>query len=272
METVRSLTEIEIETFRRDGATHVPGLVSRQTAEHLLTLADAQRASPGKHSMNMTVDGKFWEGRDLYLENPGFEEFAFTSKLAREAGRALGASESRLYFDHLFMLEADTAKDKYYWHQDQPYWACEGDQICSFWLALTDCSVDSGALELVIGTDQELLLPEWLPETEGDGSEGSAITPAYHEARDSYRIVNWDIKAGDAILFNSKIMHSSRGNHSKTQRRVAYSTRWIGDDMVFRNRKTYQDPVTIPTPDAVDGTPLSQFDKFPLLWRRADDD
>jgi ectoine hydroxylase-related dioxygenase (phytanoyl-CoA dioxygenase family) len=269
METVRALTDDEIATFRRDGAAHVSGLVSTSLARSLLEAADEQRKNPGEHSMSMTSDGKFWEERESYRRNEAFRSFVMESALAREAGRALKSSEIRLYFDHLFILEADTAKDDYYWHQDQPYWACEGSQICSFWLALTDCTVDSGALELVVGTDKELLLPEWLPETQGRQKDGTAVTPAYHRHRDRYRIVNWDIKAGDAILFNSRIMHSSRGNHSKTQRRVAYSTRWIGDDVVFISRKTYQDPVTVPQETPADGTPLARCTKFPLLWRRS---
>ena len=49
-------------------------------------------------------------------------------------------------------------------------------------------------------------------------------------------------------------------------RRVACSTRWIGDDAVFEPKRGFQDPVTYP----VEGFPiderLSRGSKFPLLW------
>lgn len=268
MENVRSLTAVEIETFRRDGAAHIPALISPAAARQLLEAADAARAAAQVDSFDYFQDGTFWDARDLYLDNAILKSFAFESQLAREAGRAMGARQCGFYFDHLFMLAADTAKDRYYWHQDQPFWACQGDQICSFWLALTDCSVDSGALEVVLGTDKQMYPPEWFQNDENGKRDETLITPAYHEMRDRFDIKTWDIRAGDALLFNSKVMHSSRGNHSKTQRRVAYSTRWFGDDAVFFNRGSeHQDPVTVPDPMPADGTPLTVAGKFPVLWR-----
>jgi ectoine hydroxylase-related dioxygenase (phytanoyl-CoA dioxygenase family) len=143
-------------------------------------------------------------------------------------------------------------------------------QLCSFWLALTDCTVDSGALEFVLGTDKGRL---YEPVPFGEGMDVAppppdALPPKYEEQRERWKIVSWDILAGDAMLFNGRIMHSSRGNHSKTQRRVAYSTRWVGDDMVFRHRPgIFQDPVTLPPEGVAWGEPLSRSPKYPLLWQ-----
>ena len=267
---VRDVSAQEISAFGRDGVAHLPAFVDFGTCARLLRAADARKAQPGPHSSEMAPGGTFWEERGSHLLNPDLHDFVFQSRLAEVAGKVLQTREVRFYFDHLFMLEADTAKDSYYWHQDQPYWSCDGAQLCSFWLALTDCRVDSGALEFVLGTDRG---KQYLPTPFGDEKDVSISAdyepnPPYHDLRDQYRIVSWDIRAGDAILFNARIMHSSRGNHSKTQRRVAYSTRWIGDDMVFKSRPGYQDPVTIPDEHLADGEPLAHSKKFPLLWKR----
>ncbi len=46
---------------------------------------------------------------------------------------------------------------------------------------------------------------------------------------DWYDVVGFDVEPGDALLFDHRIVHRSRGNTSD-QRRVAISWRWLGDD------------------------------------------
>lgn len=269
---VRPLTQAEIDTFQRDGVAHIKSLVNQPTVERLLQAADDWALAPTAYSEEMASQGSFLEGREIWPHQPAFRDFVFESGLAEQAARAMNASESRFYFDHLFMLAPDTAKDNYYWHQDLPYWACDGQQICSFWLALTRNDVNSGALEFVLDTDKgELYLPAPFGDEDPDefASDAASVVPIpdYHLQRDRYRIVTFDISPGDALLFNARIMHSSRGNHSKTIRRVAYSTRWIGEDMVYRQRPGFQDPVTIPKTPLTPGAALA-IDQFPRLWPR----
>jgi ectoine hydroxylase-related dioxygenase (phytanoyl-CoA dioxygenase family) len=275
---VRDLTAEEIETYHRDGVVHLSGLVDAATCACLLAAADRRlegfrRDKPNEFASNFAKDGTFLSERECYKWEPVFNHFVMTSRMAEVAAQALRSEEVRFYFDHLFMLDKDCAKDEYYWHQDMPYWGCGGTQICSFWLALTPCSVDSGALEFVKGTDKGRL---YLPTSFGRASDDrfarleTEAVPEYHRQRDAYEIVSWDIQAGDCMLFNARIMHSSRGNHSKTQRRVAYSTRWIGDDAVFEPKRGFQDPVTYPEEGFPPGEKLARSNRFPLLWGRRD--
>ena len=269
--TVRALPEDEIATFRNQGVVLVKNLVWRNAAEELLAAADRWAEEPSEYAENMATDGTFLEGREVWPHQESSKSFIFESQLAEQTARAMRSKEARFYFDHLFMLAPNTAKDSYYWHQDLPYWACGGQQICSFWLALTDNTVDSGALEFVLDTDKGHL---YLPTGFGDGetanysveSEDEVVSVSdYHLDRDKYEIVSFEVEAGDALLFNARIMHSSRGNHSKTVRRVGYSTRWIGEDMVYCKRPGYQDPVTIPKAHLAPGNSLA-IDQFPKVW------
>lgn len=269
---IRDIRDSEVSQYRDHGAVHLPALVDSETCARLLSAADVRRANPSELASDNVPGGKFWEERDSHRYSAAFRAFVLESRMGELAAKVLGSRQVAFYFDHLFMLEADTAKNEYYWHQDRPYWACEGSQICSFWLALTDCTVNSGALELVLGTDR---LSEQRKAAFGSdnlasiGEESLNLAadtlPPYHEHRDRYTIVSWDIKAGDAILFNSMIAHSSRGNHSRTQRRVAYSTRWVGDDAIFRVKPGYMDPVTLPG-DLKDGDFLTKSSKYPVVW------
>ena len=271
---VRDLTSAEIETFYRDGVVHLEALVDAATCAQLLDAADRRledfrKEKPSELANNLTKDGTFLSERECYKQDQVFNDFCMTSRMAEIAGQAMRSREVRFYFDHLFMLDKDCAKDSYYWHQDMPYWGCGGSQICSFWLALTPCSVDSGALEFVKGSDKGRL---YLPSAFGNAaSERFATetekTPEYHLHRETYDIASWDIRVGDCLLFNTRIMHSSRGNHSKTQRRVAYSTRWIGDDAIFEPKRGFQDPITYPEDGFPAGEKLSRSARFPLLWK-----
>ncbi len=272
----RALTNDEITTYRTDGVVHIPGFADDVTVERMLADADAQMtAPPGPYTENLTTQGVFFQDRDIYRHRPAFRDWVMSSNVAEQAGRAMGAHRVQFYFDHLFILDPDSAKDQYYWHQDQPYWGAAGDDICSFWLALTDCGADSGALEFVRGTDHG---PLYEPVAFGDNSaadhDGTTASglktitdqPAYHEHPDDYEIIGFEVTAGDAILFNTKIMHSSRGNHSPSQRRVAYSTRWLGDDATFQPKPGFQDPLTYPEEGFAVGESMSKSTKFPMLW------
>ncbi len=269
---IRPFTEDEIAAYRRDGVAHLPALASADVVERLIAASEERFRHPGRFAEEIADRGRFFDERYIYPEQADFESFVLDSGLGEQAGRAMGSSEIRAYFDHLFLCEANTPLD-HYWHQDLPYWPADGRQVCSVWLALTDCTTESSALEFVLGTDHG---PFYAPTKFGNEDDESFATaepdkvpmPRFHEQRDKYPLVSWDIKAGDALLFNARIVHASGGNRSPSQRRIAYSTRWIGDDMVWRLKPGFQDPALFPEEKLQDGDRLIDR-RFPLVWRRA---
>jgi hypothetical protein len=52
--------------------------------------------------------------------------------------------------------------------------------------------------------------------------------------RDEYNILSWVLEPGDALLFHARTVHGARGNKSPNTARRAITTRWCGDDVVFR--------------------------------------
>jgi len=266
----RELKDKEIAAFREEGVVHVRSLIGQDMVVRLLAVADARRDrfEAGDYDPDMSrhtprEDGRtFFQERLSYRENEAFRDFIFEGSMARAAGQALGAQEVRFYFDRLFMLDQDTAKDVYQWHQGACAWACDGSHICSFWLALTANDADSGALEFVKGSHRGEFYPFRL-----HGENGDAAVPEYHKLRDRYDILSWAVEPGDALLFDARIMHTSRGNHSKTRRRVAYSTRWIGENARHARWAGFQDPITEPGPGVALGDPLAKSGRFPLLWK-----
>jgi hypothetical protein len=45
----------------------------------------------------------------------------------------MGSSAVNFFYDQLFVKEPGTT-ERTPWHQDQPYWALQGSQICSVWV------------------------------------------------------------------------------------------------------------------------------------------
>jgi ectoine hydroxylase-related dioxygenase (phytanoyl-CoA dioxygenase family) len=274
---VRELTIDEIRAFREEGVAFLPALADKVTVAALRAAAERRAAAPSAHSDELSREGRFLSDQFLYDDIKEFRDFVFNTRIAENAGRAMGACRVRLYFDHLFVCAPQTPTD-YYWHQDLPYWPLEGSEICSFWLSLTDCTPESSALQFVRGRQHQDILYAQKPfgdvGSQGDGdfsAQGLPEPPAFHEAPDKYEILSWDYRAGDAVLFNARIMHSSGGNSSTDIERIAYSTRWIGEDARFKAKPGWQDPLLLPDGDEPhkDGQPLESR-KFPEAWSTAD--
>jgi len=118
---IRELSKQEVEAFRRDGFCHIPQLVDPDTVARLLETVDERMANPGKYAEELATKGRFFQEQYVFPEVPLFKEFMTNVEMAKNAGRAMGATKVRAYFDHIFTCEPDTPVD-YFWHQDLSYW------------------------------------------------------------------------------------------------------------------------------------------------------
>lgn len=268
---VRELTIAEIEAYQEEGVAFLPRLADKVTVSVLRAAAERRAAAPSAHSDELSEEGRFLSDQFLHEDMDEFRDFAFHTRIAENAGRAMAVDRVRLYFDHLFVCAPQTPTD-YYWHQDIPYWPLEGEQVCSIWLSLTNCSPESSALQFVRGRRHQEVLYAQKPFGGGDSkvdfSAGNLPEPpAFHKDPGRYEVLSWDYQAGDAVIFNARIMHSSGGNASHDLTRIAYSTRWIGDDVRFVAKPGWQDPLLLPDGDEPheDGAPLASR-KFPEAW------
>ena len=98
---------------------------------------------------------------------------------------------------------------------------------------------------------------------EGDGL---APVPDIEADRAAYDIRGWDLAPGDAIAFNFLTLHGAPPNRSKSLRRRAFSSRWVGDDARFAKRPGITSP-PFPEVRLNHGAPLDH-PAFPLIYRR----
>jgi ectoine hydroxylase-related dioxygenase (phytanoyl-CoA dioxygenase family) len=212
----------------------------------------------------------------LYRSVPFFREYVFESGVAGIAAQAMEATEARIFFDQLFIKEPETA-EVFFWHQDLPYWPFKGGKICSIWLAVTDCNRETSGLEFVRGShrwgkwykpiySKKVEGTSWLEDAAGEECPDFSATP------DQYDIVSWDMKAGDAFIFDALTCHASGGNRSKTQRRIALSTRWLGEDAIWDPRKGVDDAIfnVCDVSRLTPGAAARDDEVFPVVWQKPD--
>jgi len=273
----RDLTAEEISEFHRDGVACLRQVIDPGWLPRIVHAANENLANPGRWALDLTRTenkGRFYNDRMLFRSVPFFRDYVFESGVAALAGQAMGASDIRIFFDHLFVKEPETA-EVFFWHQDLPYWPFKSGKICSIWLAVTDCSRETSGLEFVRGSHRwgkwykpvyakDVAGADWVKHGSGEECPDFSATP------ERYDIVSWDMKAGDAFIFDALTCHASGGNRSKTQRRIALSTRWLGEDAIWDPRKGTDDAIqkVCDVSRLTAGGPFRDDEVFPVVWRR----
>jgi ectoine hydroxylase-related dioxygenase (phytanoyl-CoA dioxygenase family) len=260
------------ETFATDGVVKIPGAIDPDRLTAILELTDRQLADPGAWVTDTNPGhdrNRLFTTRYLWRDDHAMRSFVFDSGVASIAAQTMGSSSVRFYFDHLLVKEPETEAPTP-WHQDIPYWPFLGEQICSVWVACTETSVAGSSLEFVRGShrwgkyfapkpfDGE---PDWTADFDGEQP------PDIEADRHAFDIVGFDVEPGDAIVFSSWILHGAPGNAGR-DRRVAISTRWLGDDATWSPHPGCDPAVTQDDTIALPGTYPADDDRFPVGWAR----
>jgi len=270
------ITDATREDFDRDGVVMVPGVFGHEWVEAMREAIATAMANPGPHATDYATGdsagedggkgaGGFFGDVEMALRLPAFERFVRESPAAEIAGRIMGASKVNYFDDHILVKEPGMTKPSP-WHQDQPYWAVAGRQVCSLWMPL-DPVAEEIAVEFVRGSHKG---PAYNPYHFEDGRayEGVGLPPMpeIDADRASYDIVRYAMEPGDALLFHAMIIHGAPGNTS-TNRRRAIATRWTGDDARFHK---HDGEISVPTelPPLAVGAILD-CERFPVVWRAA---
>lgn len=264
---LREITDAERAAYARDGIVALHGVMPESWLDFLADAIDAAMSVPGPHAEEYTPpggSGRFFGDIELAERLPAFRRFALDSPAAEIAGRVMDAAGVHFFYDQLLVKEPGTA-ERTPWHQDQPYWAVSGAQVCSLWLPLDPVPADIG-VEYVAGSHH---WPAFSPYHFADGTpyRGTALPPLpdIETARAEHRILAFELNPGDCLVFQAMIVHGAPGNRSQRRRR-ALATRWTGDDARYSRRSG---EVAIPTvdPGLAHGARLD-CERFPLAWVR----
>lgn len=272
-EPPRPPTPDEIAAYARDGVVRLERTFDATWVERLRAAVERSLAEPAPMALEFNAPGqpgRFFGDMFMWTRDADFRAAAFDSPAPAVAAALMGATRLNLFYDQLFVKEPGTPK-RTPWHQDAPYWAVAGRQVCSVWIALDDVDADSGAVEYVLGSHR--WNRRFRPAPFRDGGLNDARfrqsdlepVPDIEAARGDYDIRWWPMRAGDCLVFHSAIMHGAPGNSAATRRRRGLAVRFAGDDAVWDPRPgTF---AMIREPGIRAGGPLD-CDLFPVVWPR----
>jgi ectoine hydroxylase-related dioxygenase (phytanoyl-CoA dioxygenase family) len=155
------ITEEDRSTYERDGVVCIRGAFSSAWLSFVSDAVEEAIASPGPHAQEFGTSngsGRFFGDIEVSMRLPRFRRFALESPAGEIAGRIMGASRVNFFYDQLLVKEPG-ASERTPWHQDQPYWAISGYQVCSVWLPLDPISEEI-SVEYVCGSHR---WPEFNP-------------------------------------------------------------------------------------------------------------
>jgi len=254
-------------SYEVDGVVCLRGLFDESWLELLRAGTEQALAAPGPHADDQIKPGQ--PGRnfgdlDLWQRLEPFRRFVFESPAARIAAELMGATRVNFFYDQLLVKEPGT-RERTPWHQDQPYWAISGWQVCSIWLPLDPVARDT-CVEYVAGSHRwgRAFNPKHFADGSPYQDTGFEELPDIEAERGRYRILTWDLSPGDCLVFQAMIVHGAPGNASASRRRRALATRWAGDDARYAPRAG---ETAIPTsdPGLMSGARLDS-PSFPLIW------
>ena len=262
--------------FQADGMVKVPGAVDGDWVERILQDAQRELHNPGRWVTDTSpgaATDRLFTTRYRWRENPFVRDFVFSSPIAAMAAALTDSERLRFYFDHLLVKEPHTAAPTP-WHQDIPYWPFLGKQIVSAWVAATPSAVSDSSLEFVRGSHRwdAYFAPKsfdgeggWTDDFQGEPMPD--IEAARGRADCPYGIVGFDVEPGDAIFFSAWIVHGAPPNRGDG-RRVALSTRWLGDDVTWFPHAGCDPTVTQADTNAVPGCYPADDERFPLVYEQ----
>ena len=245
------VTAEQIATYDRDGAVRLPGLFStwvEPLRDAVLEVIDGVRrgrapaqTGPGKHLNPMKVIEEFGGGAmalNIVPHHAGFGTWLEQSPAAQVTAAIMQSKCSRFWVDASFLKDQAGATAGTPWHNDTCTWPFWGRQMTILWIALTDVDADNAPLTTIRGSHA------------GDGRYYSTFFPQDQPPPPGYRpwsellaqaegpsaeVQVWTMQRGDCVLMHPSTIHGSLPRAAtQGQPRLAFSTRWLGDDVVWK--------------------------------------
>ena len=260
-----------VEDFQRDGVVLIPDIFKRWvpdlSAGLQRNLDDPQSFAFPCDSVGDKETGRFFDSYCNWQLISEYCDFVLSSPAASLASQLMRSTTAQLFHDHAFVKERGTQKATP-WHHDLPYYCIDGFQTVSLYIALDPIPAQT-AVRFLKGSHRNGHL--YAPRNFASGAEYSHNDPslcsAPHVEESASDLFIEALQPGDALCFDFRTLHGTTDEPIQERRR-AFSTRWMGDDVRYLERLSETSPplndLGLTTGD------LMRTDLFPILWPTSD--
>ncbi|WP_101759757.1 phytanoyl-CoA dioxygenase family protein [Oceanicoccus sp. KOV_DT_Chl] len=165
---------------------------------------------------------------DLFQRHPEFQDLAKSSEVMKTLASVLG--DDIFLYENSLVYKPPGCANAVPWHQDFISRPNEPKKFI-VWIAIDDVSVENGALKAIPGSHKEGYLPWYRVKGE---THHDRVQEEFIRGREARYL---EMKAGDALIFDAMLLHSSDECHSELPRR-AYRISYQGFDAIRPPRGT----------------------------------
>ena len=284
MTRVTRVTQAHRDMYEEVGAVRVEGVfdtsfVARLTSqidESIAALRDGTFARRGAGPVFRDIEFEDHDGYvrlvNLMPQVPGIARTILDSPAAETVAELTGATSLRLWLDATFSKSGLAGETATPWHNDECTFTLQGQHLPSFWIALTDVDADNSPLQTLAGSHRDryryystfFAAGKPMPT---DYRPWSELLERVHAPDADIR--TWTAQAGDILLIHPKTIHGAPPRRGSPQgRRLAFTLRWIGSDVVWRpNDLSFGLAPFDRSPLMVRDAPPPE-ELFPVVWRQ----
>lgn len=213
-----------VESYRRDGVVHVPGVL---TADEVMQFREAALAAQKVAMDNSAQSAIFNQYVNIWQQDETLRELTLHPGVAAVATQLAGIP-LRLWHDQILIKPPHNGAATEF-HQDSPYWPHgHSRHALSAWIALVDVPVERGCMTFIPGShDRRGLRAQDL----SDSADLFRVAPdlAWRKR------VTIPLRAGDCTFHNSYLAHTATPNLTD-EPRVAHVNIYIDADTTYTGK------------------------------------
>ena len=223
--------------LHEDGFVHVDSLFNSTELKHVIKAIKDNMDSPSPFGKTTKSEkgGEFFMDFNNWKRLESIKNICFNSKIVDFIKTITNSKNCWLFHDHVLVKSGAATSTPI--HHDRPYYIFDGNLNVSVWITADNINRESS---LVFYKGSHKFNGLFVPRAFGSGkaiteNKAKGFTNIDENSFNDYEEVDFEMKAGDAIVFFHKTVHRAKENKLGTLRR-ALSVRYLLDGAIMTKK------------------------------------
>ncbi len=226
LNTLKSVSDQEVESFRKNGHVLIPGILDQEEIAYYRGVINSATTAHNTETRRLedrdTYGKAFLQVMNLWEVDPAVANFTLARRFGKIAADLLGVDAVRIYHDQALYKEPGGGHTP--WHQDQYYWPLDTHHTVTMWMPLVDITEDMGMLTFASGSHKT--------DFEGDVAISDESEEMFQEMvkRKGLEVTRAKtMRAGDATWHYGWTFHAAPGNQTSDKMREVMTVIFFAD-------------------------------------------